>query len=463
MKKRYYIYFSLGMIAIFLLQTLYIGSLYRNFLHAEQENINETIYEAIDLELHHRIVKSQTPEDEVEYKVGISNSRITLDQMPIELQRGMRNFLAAASKPIYEWVDIQDLINRKVIRSKGDLRTQQDQDWYRENGVLIDIHILDSLFDSRLSRNYENKICLLDSGNRIVCTEGDSIEYNYTTQKFPIGLKGEQSIIAHVNIAPSRFIILSVTILISSLLIVLLSLFTLAYLITILRRKDEKLKSRETNINGIIHDLKSPLVGISAMLDLYYLLEQDTEKREILMRNKNSVKLLCSNIERLLAATKDRIEIVKEPISAKQLQDRTQTLVEELKSKYNNNVVIVNTTFRNLVNINIDILCFDSVITNLVDNAIKYSENNIDIDLEITYLNKYLCIIVSDKGIGINKKESKKIFKHLYRGNHKDIKGYGIGLTYVRTFARAHGGDAKLIFSEIGMGSKFKVVINVEE
>lgn len=99
MKKRYYIYFSLGVIAIFLLQTLYIGSLYRNFLHAEQQNIDETIYEAIDLELHHRIVKNQTPENELEYKEGISNSRITLSQMPKELQRSMRKFLATVSKP----------------------------------------------------------------------------------------------------------------------------------------------------------------------------------------------------------------------------------------------------------------------------------------------------------------------------------------------------------------------------
>lgn len=450
------------MVAIFLLQSLYISSLYKKHLLIEQQNIEESIYEAIDLELHYRVVKNRTPEAEVEYKTGINDTRITLDQLPQELKDGMKKFLATVPKYNTEWADIQDLMDRKVIRSTGDIQNQIDQDWFRKKGTPINLHILDSLFQNRLSRNYASRLCLIDGDGQILCAEGDSTNYNYQTRMFPIGLEGEQSITASIDIKPSQFIKISILTLILSFIIVLLSLLSLAYLIAILRRKDEMLKQRETNINGIIHDLKSPLIGVSSMIDLYQMLEQDKDKKEILKCNKQSITLLCANVERLLMTTRDQITITKETLSVEQLLTRTETLVNGLKIKYSDKKTTIKISHHGFEKINIDTMCFDSVIVNLVENALKYSQTSVDVYIDITRRNKQLYISVSDNGIGISEQDSKRIFNHLYRGEHHNIQGYGIGLTYIRSLARAHGGDANLIISVIGVGSKFEVVINVE-
>ncbi|MFR9546342.1 MAG: HAMP domain-containing sensor histidine kinase [Rikenellaceae bacterium] len=72
-----------------------------------------------------------------------------------------------------------------------------------------------------------------------------------------------------------------------------------------------------------------------------------------------------------------------------------------------------------------------------------------------------LTISVADSGFGIDKKELKQIFKQFYRGQHKGIKGYGIGLSYLRAIAVAHGGGVT-VESTKGVGSRFEVKLNCE-
>ncbi|MFI3306510.1 MAG: HAMP domain-containing sensor histidine kinase [Rikenellaceae bacterium] len=354
-------------------------------------------------------------------------------------------------------------MDRGVIRSTGDLQNLQNQDWYREKGNTLDIHLLDSLFRSRIDRNYKSKLCLLDEEDCTLCIKGDSVEYNYTTRKFPIGLQGKQSIIAEVDITPSYFIKISVATLVLSSLILLFSLLSLLYLMTILRRKDETLKQREVNINGIIHDLKSPLAGVYAMLDLYHLMEQDEDRKSSYKRNKQSVKLICTNIERLLSTAKDEIEITKTTISRDLLREHIETLIEGLTMKYRDKEIRTTTSYGDFEEVNIDTISLDSVITNLVENAIKYSTERVNISIDVNLSNEQLHIVVSDDGVGIAQREQRRIFDYLYRGSSDcNGRGMGIGLTYTKAVATAHGGDAKLAWSEVGVGSKFEVILNVE-
>src|SRR5690606_35940134 len=97
------------------------------------------------------------------------------------------------------------------------------------------------------------------------------------------------------------------------------------------------------------------------------------------------------------------------------------------------------------------------VIHNLIDNAVKYSPPDKPIDIITSNENGRLCVSIIDRGIGISQAHQKHLFKKFYRvpsGNVHDIKGFGLGLHYVKKILQAHQGDIA-VESEAGLGSKF--------
>ena len=108
----------------------------------------------------------------------------------------------------------------------------------------------------------------------------------------------------------------------------------------------------------------------------------------------------------------------------------------------------------------VDELQFTNVIFNLLDNALKYMREDVDPQLKITTSNpdpSTLEIRVADNGIGINKEDVKHIFEKFYRvptGNRHDVKGFGLGLAYVKKMISAFDGQIS-VDSELGKGSTF--------
>lgn len=106
---------------------------------------------------------------------------------------------------------------------------------------------------------------------------------------------------------------------------------------------------------------------------------------------------------------------------------------------------------------------FTNVIFNLLDNAVKYKNPERDIALKIRTWNEgcKLCISVEDNGIGIKKENLKKIFDKFYRvhtGNLHDVKGFGLGLAYVKKIITDHKGSIRAE-SELNVGTKFIITI----
>jgi two-component system phosphate regulon sensor histidine kinase PhoR len=102
-----------------------------------------------------------------------------------------------------------------------------------------------------------------------------------------------------------------------------------------------------------------------------------------------------------------------------------------------------------------------NVIYNLLDNANKYSENAPEIRISTHNRSAGIEIVVEDKGIGMSKEDQKHIFDKFYRvhtGNLHDVKGFGLGLSYVKAIASAHQGSID-VKSEPGKGSKFTLYL----
>lgn len=147
------------------------------------------------------------------------------------------------------------------------------------------------------------------------------------------------------------------------------------------------------------------------------------------------------------------------------IQEILEPLIEQHKLKAGKPVHISVDIAPSNMTVLADRTHFSNILSNLIDNAIKYSHEEAEIDIHCrtvcTGTNEQTEISVTDHGIGIAPQKQKHIFDKFYRvptGNLHDVKGYGLGLFYVKTMTEQHGGSIS-VKSEIGKGSTFTIRI----
>ena len=113
------------------------------------------------------------------------------------------------------------------------------------------------------------------------------------------------------------------------------------------------------------------------------------------------------------------------------------------------------------VKLQADRMHLTNIVFNLIDNAVKYTQGSPEIIITSENTENGINIYIADNGIGISKENQKKIFDKFYRvptGNVHNVKGFGLGLSYVQAVVQKHGGEIS-VQSELGKGSTFKVFL----
>jgi two-component system phosphate regulon sensor histidine kinase PhoR len=173
---------------------------------------------------------------------------------------------------------------------------------------------------------------------------------------------------------------------------------------------------------------------------------------------------LGSHIERVLNIArieKNDFKLDKKPLDVNEM---IAVVVDsmELKLQKANAAIALQLDAENSI-ISADELHFSNVIYNLIDNAIKYSVNNPDITISTLNKNGQVVIKVADKGVGMSRDQQTKIFEQFYRiptGNLHDVKGFGLGLSYVNTVVKRLNGIIS-VKSEKEKGSEFELKFQV--
>ncbi|MEZ4923275.1 MAG: HAMP domain-containing sensor histidine kinase [Crocinitomicaceae bacterium] len=255
--------------------------------------------------------------------------------------------------------------------------------------------------------------------------------------------------------------------------LIVIILFVVAFFIfsvSIIVRQKKLSEIKNDFINNMTHELKTPIatIRISSESLLNFDDKTDPEKR---LRYAGIIykenKRLEQQVERVLNIAKldkkelklkietidvhEIIEEAKENFELSQLEETGGTINIDLKAE--------------LYIVQGDIVHITNIINNLIDNAIKYCDKIPELEISTRNSKNKLLITFKDNGKGIAKENIKYIFDKFYRvptGNVHDVKGFGLGLYYVKTILEELGGSIQ-VKSTLGKGSEFTVTLPINE
>jgi two-component system, OmpR family, phosphate regulon sensor histidine kinase PhoR len=242
-------------------------------------------------------------------------------------------------------------------------------------------------------------------------------------------------------------------------------LLLFAYSIRMLLLHKKMLAQKNDFINHMSHEFKTPLAGISLgadmLIDKPEKLTDEQIHRIATIIKKQSERLDKEVTGVLLSAQLD--ENINNNRAPFNLVETLKTQIDLFSLQLENKGAIITTHFvEPVIPINGDESLWQKVFSNLLDNSLKFSEENPEIDVSVSKTNNSIKITFTDNGIGIAEKDLPHVFEKFYRSNYykqSNIQGFGLGLNFVKKVVDSHKGTIKAE-SELGKGTKITVEIN---
>jgi two-component system, OmpR family, phosphate regulon sensor histidine kinase PhoR len=253
----------------------------------------------------------------------------------------------------------------------------------------------------------------------------------------------------------------------SSMVLFLVILF-FAYTLFVILKQKRLSEIQKDFINNMTHEFKTPISTIAVSTEvlkqpgIINYPERLLNYATIIEKENTRLKHQVERVLQMAKLDKDDIGLKKENVDVHQIiRDAIQNTALSLQEKQG--TIVCDLQAENHV-IHADRLHLTNVLYNLIDNAIKYNNHIPHIVIRTSDSDRGLCIDVHDNGLGIAREHHKKIFQKFYRvptGDVHDVKGFGLGLHYVRSVVTAHRGKISLQ-SEWGKGSTFNISLPAE-
>ncbi|MES2689439.1 MAG: HAMP domain-containing sensor histidine kinase, partial [Bacteroidota bacterium] len=236
---------------------------------------------------------------------------------------------------------------------------------------------------------------------------------------------------------------------------------------TILSLLKEKQLSEHTTdfLNNMTHEFKTPLTNIALagkMIVRDSMAKKEDKMKhysEIILGENEKLRLQVEQVLSMTALERGEIPLQKTELNVHELINEAVKCISIQIENSQGNLTLNPDASRFLVMG--DKTHLTSALCNLVDNAIKYSKERPELLIQTASTGERLMIIFSDKGIGIEKEYQKKVFDKFFRvptGDIHNVKGFGLGLAYVKKIIELHGGTIELE-SEKGKGTTFTITI----
>jgi len=249
-------------------------------------------------------------------------------------------------------------------------------------------------------------------------------------------------------------------------LVFTLVIITAFYLTTRTMLKQKKLSEIKSDfINNMTHEFKTPLATISLAVDAMRNEKVLTDRDKLnyfstIIKEEN--KRMNQQVETILQAALLEKQELQLNVRPQHVHELLNHVMENFALQFEERKATVELKLNAKQDfIDADPIHFYNLLNNLVDNAIKYSNENLVLKVSTQNISKNIRIRIEDNGIGMSKETVNRIFERFYRahtGNLHNVKGFGLGLSYVKTVVDAHHGKIK-VESSLGRGSVFTIDI----
>ena len=287
----------------------------------------------------------------------------------------------------------------------------------------------------------------------------------YSQKLFPSEDLSREAFLQVTFPTKQNFIIASLNLLLPSVILLVLILLIFIYAIIIIFKQKQLNTIKNDFVNNMTHELKTPISSISLASQML----QDSSigltpnvLAHISKVIRDETKRLSFMVEKVLQMA----VFEKEKSILKVNEMHINLLIKEIATNFSLKVTNSGGMITTNLNANYDLALVDevhftNVIFNLMDNALKYSDKPLLLTVETKNDKDNIQISIEDNGIGIQKDNLKRIFEKFYRvhtGNLHNVKGFGLGLAYVKKIVTEHRGSIK-VESEINIGTKFTITI----